>query len=120
MRKILSLTLLLAITAQAQQVTTIPKGTPAPYDGVLFDKSSELQIRDQIIEAEGLAKKYSIVTEQNGILKEDSLMWRTRAQELAKEGVSVRNDSQIKMIGTFLMGAIVTTVVAFAVKGATK
>ena len=117
MKKPIFTLLLVANIASAQ--TTIKAGTPAPYDGVLFDNASEQKLRDMALENEAFVKKFAILNDQNTMLDSQVKIWKDQSLQLSKEVYDSRKDSNWRFSGGFLAGAIVTVVLAMAVKGAT-
>ena len=86
MKLIISLMLLLNISL-ANDVRVVKKGEAVPFDGVLFTKELEKQIRSdiQVLEkkVETLGKINSINEQEIGILNQRVSLYQDKAKEMA-------------------------------------
>lgn len=128
MKRLSLMALLLFRTAMADGlVTYIDKGTPAPYNGFLFNKEAELDNRKSLIDGEMYKQLSDLKDKKIDFLNKDisyantqTELWKNQSDSLSKQLVDQRDSSFWKYALFFVLGCAVTTGIAFAVKGATR
>jgi hypothetical protein len=116
------LLLLLSLNAIAQDVVTVKKGDTVPFDGVLFTKEKELEVRKEVLEKDFLQKKASLLEELGKVQKEELdisnkriEIYQARAQEMADREVKSESREFLKNALYFTAGAVLTGVLGYGV-----
>lgn len=116
------LLLLLSLNAIAQDVVTVKKGDAVPFDGVLFTKEKELEVRKEVLEKDFLQKKASLLEELGKVQKEELdisnkriEIYQARAQEMADREVKSESREFLKNALYFTAGAVLTGVLGYGV-----
>lgn len=112
MKKILSLLLIVSILAPAKEVKFIPKGTPAPYDGYIFDLEAEQINRLELMEKDNLVKQLSLFKENEKIWQSNSLMWQNVATQNTERLIKMESNSFWQNSLFFGLGVIATGALA--------
>lgn len=119
--KFLILSLLFNV-AYAQNAVVIKKGDPAPFDGVLFTKTYEKELRQQKLDLEYAEKKIVHLSQLNelnnkelDILTKRFELQRNRAQEMADRESKAESQSAWKNALYFVSGALVTGIIGYGV-----
>lgn len=120
MKKIILALALFSYVAVADPVITLPKGTPSPYDGVLFSKQDELALRTKVNDADYNAKDNALLKQENEELNQRVQLWMGQSKDLSEQVVKIGHDTVWEKGLWFLGGALITTGLFFAAKQATK
>lgn len=97
----------------ADEAKYLVKDTPAPFTGFLISPEKAEKIRIMDIDLRLATRTNEILTTENTLLKDHNTY-------LAKELVDTRDNSMWGKIGYFILGAVLTTGIAFGVSKATK
>lgn len=97
----------------AQDATVLKKGDPAPFDGVIFTKEKEKEIR-LMTETKKLQDEKIDLYDKRIALRDKQL------DSLAERVVEQKDESLFTKVGMFILGAAVTTGVAFGVSRIAK
>lgn len=124
LRYVLSLGLVVA-NVRAEDVVPIQKGEVAPFTGLLFPKDKAQEQANKLIEldfekAMGLSKTRQIDM-YKGLLEASEQqieIWHSTSKELAKQVNSEKGRREWLIAGGFVVGASLTTLIAFAVNKA--
>jgi len=115
---VLFFTLLLQ-QASASDVKTVKKGDIVPFDGVLFSKELEKDIRE---DAQFLEKKVNTLTKLNDlnekeieILSKRLELYQEKTKEMTLREVSNENTTFLKHTLYFLSGAIITGLISYGI-----
>lgn len=113
---------LLSFNCMAQNVATVKKGEPVPFDGVLFSKDKELEIRKEVLEKDFLEKKVNLLEElgrtqekELEIANKRTILYREQSKEFADREVTSENTSFLKGILYFTAGALLTGALSYGV-----
>jgi hypothetical protein len=105
--------------ALANDVKVVKKGEVVPFDGVLFTKELEKDIRNDI---QILNKKVDTLTKINDINEKELnivnkrlALYQNKADELTKREVKSERDSLVKNTLYFLSGALLTGIIGYGV-----
>lgn len=105
--------------AFANDVKVVKKGEVVPFDGVLFTKELEKDIRNDI---QILNKKVNTLTKINDINEKELdivnkrlALYQNKADELTKREVKSERDSLVKNTLYFLSGALLTGIIGYGV-----
>lgn len=116
------LVMMLSFNALAQDVVTIKKGDPAPFDGVLFTKERELALRKDILEKEFLEKRVSLLGELGKVQSEELSTaniritnYRIQVAEYADREVKSESRDFLKNSLYFVAGALITGAIGYGV-----
>lgn len=108
-------------------VKYVKKGEVAPCTGYLFTPDKELEVRKTIEELktsrfiiENNAKLINLKDENLSLTNTQLKLWQDQSSMLSKQLVDRENSSFWKSTFYFVLGAAVTTGLAFAVNKATK
>ena len=121
------LILLFSFNAVSQDVVTVKKGDTVPFDGVLFTKERELQIRKEVLEKDFLLKKNALL-EELGKLQKDEIdvvnkridVYQKRTQEMADREVRQENLDFWKSAFYFTAGALIVGIIGYGVVNSYK
>ena len=98
------------------------KGTPAAFDGYLFDKTSELEARQATMERDYFKdlgnsqnKIISAYKSNEGLYEARLANFSSQNDNLAKQLESARSVSTIEKFGYFFLGAAITGGLAYGV-----
>jgi hypothetical protein len=116
------LLLLITFNAFSQEVVTVKKGDVVPFDGVLFTKERELQIRKEVLEKDFLVKK-NLLLEELGKLQQTEIdiankrvdVYQKRTQEMADREVRQENTDFWKSAFYFTAGALIVGIIGYGV-----
>jgi hypothetical protein len=118
MKLIVSL-LLISNFCLAQDVKVVKKGEVVPFDGVLFTKELEKDIREDVIK---LKKRNEILTKINEVNEKEIdivtkrlSLYQSKSKELADREVQAERDQFIKNALYFLSGALITGLISYGV-----
>lgn len=112
MKKLLSLLLISATLCPAKEVKFIPKGTPAPYDGYIFDLEAEQFNRLELMEKDNLVKQLSLFKENEKIYQSNSLMWQNVATQNTERLVKMESNTFWQNTLFFGLGVLATSALA--------
>jgi hypothetical protein len=105
--------------ALADQVKVIKKGDPAPFDGVLFTKELEKEIRNNLSIADDRIKLLNKINDLNNkeieILSNRLELYQKKSLELSDINSKIENTTFIKNAGYFLAGAVITGFIGYGV-----
>lgn len=103
----------------AQNVKVVKKGELVPFDGVLFTRQLEKDIREDI---EKLKRRSEVLTKINeanekeiDIVTKRLSLYQEKSKELADREVTSERDQFIKNAVYFLSGAILTGFISYGV-----
>lgn len=117
--KALLTVLLISNLALADDVKVVKKGETVPFDGVLFTKELEKQIRSdtQILEkkVDTLTRINSINEQEITILNQRVSLYQEKAKEMADREVKQESSSFWKNAAYFISGAVLTGVIGYGV-----
>src|SRR5574343_1303427 len=113
---------LITFNCMAQNVVTVKKGDVVPFDGVLFTKEKELQIRQDILEKEALDKKVKLLEELGKVQEEEIDLankrinnYRKQITEYADREVRTESREFWKSALYFTAGALITGAIGYGV-----
>lgn len=122
-RSAILISLLLSLPCYGAHVEYVRKGTPAPYDGFLFDEEAERQAAQYRLDAkfyqdvaDALTRKSKLQDEENKILEQRLQLYMNEANVLARNRVENETTQRLYMFGAFALGVITTTLVVRNVK----
>ena len=108
--------------AQAGNTVVLAKNQPAPFDGVLFSKEMEKQIRQIDLDNAYLKQQNNSLSRLNAISEEETTIVTKRyenmllkANELAEKQVKMENNSFWKSTLYFVAGAALTGLITYSV-----
>ena len=101
-------------------VVVIKKNEPAPYDGYLFTQEQAVKVRDLKLDLGLVQKENEILTKKNSLLTDYNVSSETHIKSLSDRLVESRDNSFFSKLGFFMLGAGITTALAFGVSKATK
>lgn len=120
----LMLVSLIPVSSFANQAYDIKAGQPAPVDGVLFDKEKANEIKNELIEKDGLVrtnnslnKTIELQTKNNELTNQTNEILMGRNLELTKSLNDSRETSTFTKVLYFVGGVVIT---GAAVWGATR
>lgn len=119
MRFLMLLILISSVSKAADDVVPISKGTPAPMDGVLMSTDKARELKNELLDKDMLQKQVGIYKLNEELLGSQVTLWRTQSDSLSKQLTEQKN-SFWSNTGFFLLGAAVTTGLAFGVSRATR
>ncbi len=103
----------------AQNVKVVKKGDSVPFDGVLFTKELEKDIREDV---QKLNKRNDILTKLNeinekeiDILTKRLVLYQDKSKELVDREIEFERDGFIKNTAYFLSGALITGLITYGV-----
>lgn len=103
----------------ADQVKVLKKGEAAPFDGVLFTKELEKEIRTNQIIADEKVKLLSRINELNNkeidVLLNRIDLYQKKSLELSEMNSKIEDTAFIKNAGYFLAGALITGFIGYGV-----
>lgn len=111
-------------SALANQSVELDKGQPAPYPGVLLDKEKSKEIRDELIEKDGLVKTNESLNKSIQLYRSNEDLQNQKSDILLKQNIELtktlndtRSVSGWEKVGFFILGVAITSA---AVYGASK
>jgi hypothetical protein len=111
--------ILLINSCFATDVKVVKKGDTVPFDGVLFTKELEKDIRNDIIILEkknaALTRLSDINDKEIKILNERLSLYQDKAKELATRETISESNSFLRNAVYFLSGAVLTGVIGYGV-----
>ncbi|MFZ4411443.1 MAG: hypothetical protein ACOYOV_00070 [Bacteroidales bacterium] len=120
--KLLLVFILSISIAHAGNVSVIAKGTPAPFDGVLFSREMEKQIRQTNLDNVYLKQQNASLTRLNDLSEQETSIVTKRYEnmalkvnELAEKQIKADNASFWKSTLYFVAGAIMTGIITYSV-----
>lgn len=104
------------------QVTVVKKGDTVQYDGVLFSKEKELEVRQQVLDLE-YEKKRNLRLSDLNILNEKQIdlmhkridLYQNRVQQLQERDLSNQDDRLLNNTLYFVSGALLTGLIGYGV-----
>jgi hypothetical protein len=106
----------------AQNVKVVKKGDSVPFDGVLFTKELEKDIREDM---DKLKRRNEILTKINEVNEKEIdivtkrlSLYQEKSKELADREVQSERDQFIKSTLYFLSGALITGLISYGVSQA--
>lgn len=112
MKKILSLLLICSFSLQAKEVKFIQKGSPAPYDGYIFDLEAEQNNRLELLEKDNMAKQLSLFKENEKLFESNATMWQSVATQNTERLVKLESNTFWQNALFFGLGVVVTGALA--------
>jgi hypothetical protein len=120
MKTLLVLLLSISIANAGDSVVVLAKGAPAPFDGVLFSREMEKQIRQIDLDNDYLKRQNTSLIKLNTLSEQENTIitkryenMQLKANELAEKQVKMENNSFWKTTLYFMSGALLTGVVAY-------
>ncbi len=105
--------------AIANDAKIVKKGEVVPFDGVLFTRELEKDIRNdlQILnkKVETLTKINDINEKELDIVNKRLSLYQTKADEMAKREIKSERDTLVKNTLYFLSGALLTGIIGYGV-----
>ena len=103
----------------AENVKVVKKGEVVPFDGVLFTKEKEKEVRTNIENSEKkiitLAKLNEFNEKEIDILNKRLELYQNKSRELADREVKNENNTFLKNSLYFLSGALLTGFIGYGV-----
>lgn len=103
----------------AESVKVVKKGETVPFDGVLFTKELEKDIRNDMElykkKVEVLTKLDELNNKEIDILSKRLDLYQKKSLELAEKSSKLERDSHLKNAGYFISGALLTGLLGYAV-----
>jgi hypothetical protein len=98
----------------AESVKVVKKGETVPFDGVLFTKEKEKEVRNNIENSE---KKIITLAKLNelDIINKRLELYQNKSRELADREVKNENNTFLKNSLYFLSGALITGLIGYGV-----
>jgi hypothetical protein len=104
------------------QVTVVKKGDTVPYDGVLFTKEKEVELRQQAMDLE-YEKKRNLKLSDLNILNEKQIdlmhkridLYQNRVQELQQRDINNEDNKLLNNTLYFVSGALLTGLIGYGV-----
>lgn len=107
------------INVRAEDVVPLEKDQKAPFTGILMTPSKAAELKNELLDKDMYKAQVDLYKANNGLLNDQVTLWRDQSQKLSKQLIEERSGFWTKA-GFFLLGAAITTGLAFAVRGATK
>jgi hypothetical protein len=105
--------------ALADQVKVLKKGDPAPFDGVLFTKELEKEIRNNLSIADDRIKLLNNINDLSNkeieVISKRLELYQKKSLELSELNSKMEDTTFIKNAGYFLAGAIITGFIGYGV-----
>lgn len=105
--------------AFGNEVIPITKGSPSPIDGFVIDREKADIIRNSDLDSQYTKKENSYLKEDNDTLNKRVNLAQNQIDSLSKQVLQEKDTFWTKM-GFFILGAAVTTGLAFGVSRATR
>jgi hypothetical protein len=103
----------------ADSVKVVKKGETVPFDGVLFTKEKEKEVRNNVENSEKkivtLAKLNEFNEKEIDILNKRLELYQNKSRELADREVKNENNTFLKNSIYFLSGALITGLIGYGV-----
>lgn len=119
MKYLLIIALFINPLARADQVQAINKGEPAPFQGFIMDRERADAIRNNDLDKQYTGKENGYLKKDNELLNQRVNLAQTQIDSLSKQVVEGKDNFWTKA-GFFILGAAVTTGLAFGVSRATR
>jgi hypothetical protein len=120
MKRWVAALLLVSHTAVAEPVVYLPKGSITPYDGFLFDRKREADLRLVDQELSYYKALNASLTNINK-LQEDNLSKFDEKIKIRDEKIEEQRKSNLWItFGSFMLGCAVTTLLVFGVSNVQK
>jgi hypothetical protein len=111
--------LLISNICIAEEVKVLKKGESVPFDGVLFSKEKEKEVRADLETSEKkivtLRKLNELNESEITILNKRLELYQNKAKELADREVKSENNTFLKNSLYFLSGALLTGLIGYGV-----
>ena len=111
--------LLISNICIAEEVKVVKKGESVPFDGVLFSKEKEKEVRVDLETSEKkivtLRKLNELNESEITILNKRLELYQNKAKELADREVKSENNTFLKNSLYFLSGALLTGLIGYGV-----
>ena len=124
MKTLLILLLIFTQVGYANQATDIKKDQPAPYDGVIMDKEKANNVKNELIEKDGLEKTNESLQKTITLYGKNQDLYEQKSDMLLKQNIELtkslndtRKMNDLEKIGLFVLGVAVT---GLAVYGASR
>lgn len=106
-------------SAFANDVKVVKKGEVVPFDGVLFTRELEKDIRNDIQiltkKVDTLTKLNDINEKENEIITKRLKLYQDKSDQLAKNEAKLEKDTLMKNTFYFVMGAVLTGAIGYGV-----
>lgn len=119
--------MILSIATAHADVTFLPKGSPAPNDGYLFDKDTELKARTAVQDVDLANKKVDLYKQMNDsqsqsidLLNQRVGVYQKQSDELSKQVIEARDKDFWHSFIFFATGAASAILMAYGISKATK
>lgn len=119
-KSIAILLILFQFPVYADDAKYLGKGQPAPFDGFLLDREKASKVRLLDIDLKESLKTNEYLKKDNELYVQRLDNMKEYNDNLAKEVVTLRENSIWSKLGFFLLGAATTTLITFGISRATK
>lgn len=126
-QKVIAIFLIFGVTANANEVTYLEQGKPAPFTGYLFSTEQEKEIRYQLIDADFNTKRLQIKDgiisnyESQIVIYDKRLeLYKNTSEELAKQMIANKDVSFWEKSFYFILGATLTGLVSYGLVNTLK
>lgn len=103
----------------AEEVKVVKKGETVPFDGVLFTKEKEKEVRNDLEASEKkivtLKKLNELSESEIDILNKRLELYQNKAREFADREVKNENNTFLKNSLYFISGALITGLIGYGV-----
>jgi len=117
--KVILCLLLISNIAISEEVKVVKKGESVPFDGVLFTKEKEKEVRADLETSEKkivtLRKLNELSESEIAILNKRLELYQNKARELADREIKSENNTFLKNSLYFLSGALLTGLIGYGV-----
>lgn len=120
MKHLLILILALSNVCYADQSTLLEKDQKAPYTGYLLDQDKAEKVHAMSLNYQEALDNEKYLTDTNAIYVKRIELVSTENDKLAKQVAEQRDSSIWSKLGFFVLGAAVTTGLAFGLSRATR
>jgi len=112
MKKLLSLLLILSFSAQANEVKFITKGSPAPFEGYIFDLEAEQKNQFRLLERNNFEKQIVLYKENEALYEHQNQVWKNLATENTERLVKLERNTFWQNALFFGLGVVATSALA--------
>jgi hypothetical protein len=116
-----------AIPTYAQDAVILNKGQSAPFTGILMTEDMAKDLKSKVIELDyekvinaSQTRQIDLYKAQLVTVESQATLWRDTSLKLSKELTDTKDHSMWKSVGGFVVGAVLTTAIAFAVNRSTR
>ena len=121
------LLLLFTVNCLAQDVVVVKKGDVVPFDGVLFTKEKEKELRQTKLDLETSEKKVILLSDLNELNKKELDvvskrldLYQDKVREMADREVKSESRTFLQNSVYFISGALITGLIGYGIVKAYK